>query len=298
MEAARLLACVSGLPLPEAAAQFAAAGVAVFPCVPGGKRPLTSHGFRDARADLGRVRRWWVRWPEANVGLPTGMASGLDVVDIDVHGGVSGFAGFERARRAGLVDGWAALARTPSGGIHAYYPAEPACPQPSWQAAAACVDFRGTGGYVVAPPSVIAIGGSRVAYELIATGKTAPTPVDAVALREFLDPRPTSSASASCVVGAEVEVARLAGWVASRGEGERNRGLFWAACRLAETGVGPEVAYAALGPAAERAGLRGAEVAATIRSAYRTTTASSAPAGGPDGRPRRAPRLVAGQVLP
>lgn len=296
MDAARLLASVSGLPLPEAAGRFAQAGVAVFPCVPGDKRPLTSHGFRDASADPHRVARWWSRWPGANIGLPTGTASGMDVVDVDVHGEVSGFVGFERARRAGLVDGWAALARTPSGGVHAYYPADPARPQASWQAAAACVDFRGTGGYVVALPSVIAFDDSRIAYELIARRMRAPTPVDAVALREFLDPRPAAPASPSPSVDAGVDVARLADWVASRGEGERNRGLFWAACRLAETGVGPEATRAAIGPAAERAGLPGAEVAATIRSAYRTTTAAPPPRGHGE-VPQRAPRLVAGQVL-
>src|SRR5690606_35667625 len=63
----------------------------------------------------------------------------------------------------------------------------------------------------------------------------------------------------------------LAGWVAGRGEGERNRGLFWAACRLAESGAPPDVTLDALGPAAEHAGLRPRESMATIRAAYRTT---------------------------
>ena len=58
---------------------------------------------------------------------------GVDVVDIDVHAGGNGFAAFERARSAGLADGWAWLVRTPSGGVHAYYLRRPVDEQRSWQ---------------------------------------------------------------------------------------------------------------------------------------------------------------------
>ena len=296
MDAASLLTSVSGLPLPEAAQQFVTAGVAVFPCVPGEKRPLTSHGFRDASLDVARVKAWWSRWPDANIGLPTGV-SGLDVVDIDVHGGISGFAGFERARRTGLVDRWAALVRTPSGGVHVYYPADPSRPQSSWQAATVGVDFRGTGGYVIAPPSGIAADGAYARYELIAQAKFPPAPVDARALRDFLDPRPAASSAPTGRIRADADVARLAGWVASRGEGERNRGLVWAACRMAESGNLVEVACSTLGPAAERVGLPEAEIASTIRSAYRTMNGGR-PARRHDEVPPREQRLVVARVLP
>jgi hypothetical protein len=91
---------------------------------------------------------------------------------------------------------------------------------------------------------------------------------------------------------------RLAAWVALRGEGERNRGLFWAACRLAEAGVDPTVTMDALGPAAEHAGLPPREVAVTIRSAYRSALAApvSGGIGGQGEMPRRGPR-VESQVL-
>lgn len=63
---ADVLGSVRGMSLPEAAAAYANAGLAVFPCVPSAKRPLTPHGFTDASTDLARVARWWRLWPEAN----------------------------------------------------------------------------------------------------------------------------------------------------------------------------------------------------------------------------------------
>lgn len=56
-------------PLSVAARQFADAGVPVFPCVPGGKRPLTEHGFHDATTDLDQIAAWWRQHPEANIAV-------------------------------------------------------------------------------------------------------------------------------------------------------------------------------------------------------------------------------------
>lgn len=134
---------------------------------------------------------------------------------------------------------------------------------------------RGDGGYIIAPPSrVLRPGGVRALYRLIVTSGDAPAPVDAARLREFLDPHtplPIDRARPTRVGRRGSDAKVLAGWVAGRGEGERNRGLFWAACRLAEAGTPPDATLEALGPAAEHAGLGAREIMATIRSAYRTT---------------------------
>lgn len=274
MGAVELFSEVGRMSLPEAAARFASAGVPVFPCVPGEKRPLVRRGFHDATADPAQVSEWWSRWSTANIGIPTGAVSGVEVVDVDVHTTGTGFPAFRAAHREGLASGWTALVRTPSGGLHAYYPADPGRSQSSWQAARAHVDFRGDGGYIIAPPSrVLRPGGVRAPYRLIVAGNT-PAPVDAARLRHFLDPRtpiPLNRTRASRVERRGSDAMVLAGWVAGRGEGERNRGLFWAACRLAEVGTPPDATLEALGPAAEHAGLGSREIMATIRSAYRTT---------------------------
>lgn len=290
---------VAGLSLPDAAARFAAVRVPVFPCVPDGKRPLVEHGFHQASAEAGRVAAWWRRWPSANIGIPTGASSGVEVVDVDVHKAGTGFPAFSAAHGEGHTTGWAALVRTPSGGMHAYYPADLEQLQPSWQAARAHVDFRGAGGYVIAPPSMIARpNGLQVPYRLIVASGTPAEPVNAARLRNFLDPRtpiPISRASHGIRQGADARV--LAGWVAARGEGERNRGLFWAACRLAEAGTPPSAVLDALGPAAEHAGLGSREIIATIRSAYRTTHAPTREAANTVADVRHTVRGSAGRML-
>lgn len=266
-----LLTATASLSLAAAAAVYASSGIPVFPCIPGGKRPMTGHGFLDASADLVEVRRWWTRWPQANIGIPTGHHSGIDVVDVDVHN-APGPASFRRAAQAGLVEGWLATVRTPSGGVHAYFPCHPDRRQPSWQAANAGIDFRGTGGYIIAPPSRGDSSGQLVPYEVLAVAAERPHPVKAAALRDFLDPRSRRPPWACRVSREDLGAERLASWVASRSEGERNRGLFWAACRLAEQGTDPSTTLAVLGPAAENAGLPESEITTTIRSAYRTTS--------------------------
>lgn len=270
--------------LAAAARSLAAAGVPVFPCEPGGKRPLTRRGFLDATSDPGQVAEWWSRTPDANIGLPTGTISGVVVVDVDVHGPVDGRAAWRRASAAGLVDGAGLLVRTPTGGAHAYFPATPGVEQRSWQAAGAGVDFRGDGGYIIAPPSRRTIDGTVRRYEITGLAANSIGPVDAARLRDFLDPRPTPATRNSDGAAATVDAERLASWVASRGEGERNRGLFWAACRLAENGTPPTDALGALGPAAAQAGLSEREIATTVRSAYRATQPAPEASPSADGR--------------
>lgn len=253
-----------------AARRYGEAGVAVFACVPGGKRPLPGgRGFYDATTDLDQITSWWGRVPDANIAIPTGAPSGVVVVDVDVHA-VNGYEALGRARRAGLVPRPLALVETPSGGMHLYYPAGDV-EQRSWQVARAGIDFRGDGGYIITPPSLIQTAEKSRVYRIRELHPEATTPIDAARLRGFLDPRPISRTR----VANQSELAsteRIAAWVAALVEGERNRGLFWAACRLVEQGLTFPDALDVLAPAAQRAGLAEREITATLQSAYRTIT--------------------------
>lgn len=239
------------------------------------------------------VSHWWRRNPEANIGIPTGAVTNILVVDVDVHHGESGYAAFERSRAAGLADDWGWLVRTPSGGLHAYYPASHDTEQRSWQAPSAHIDFRGDGGYIIAPPSRIEIDGRPATYEVIATAhRHAAHPLAAAKLRQFLEPprlRPPRLDVPS--IGARPD--KLADWVATRPEGGRNGGLFWAACRMVENGHEYGETSSVLGGAAQAAGLSERETDTTIRSAYRIAGRLS----GPREASRPGPTRTAEQVI-
>src|SRR5487761_438435 len=61
---------------------FAMAGIPVFPCEVGSKRPATPHGFKDATTDPRRIDAWW---SEADYNLAfEPERAGLCVIDLDV----------------------------------------------------------------------------------------------------------------------------------------------------------------------------------------------------------------------
>src|SRR2546421_5709658 len=83
------------LPLKDAALLYARSGWPVFPLA--GKIPyefLTpgqkGHGHRDATTDKEQIAAWWSEHPKANIGLATGRAAGLLVIDMDVPKGFFG----------------------------------------------------------------------------------------------------------------------------------------------------------------------------------------------------------------
>lgn len=136
----------------KAALSYAKRGIPVFPCKPGGKRPLTYNGFWDATMNVRRVKGWWERWPSANVGVPTGRSSGLLVLDVDTRdGGPQSLAALEREN--GPLPK-TARSRTGGGGIHVFfrYPEEEQV-RNSAGLLGAGLDVRGEGGYVVVSPS-------------------------------------------------------------------------------------------------------------------------------------------------
>ncbi len=254
----------------HAALGLAETGRSVFPCVPLHKRPLTDNGFHDATTDRDQIMSWWTMWPTANIGTPTGTV--FDVLDIDYKPHSNGFEHLTALHTNGLLDGWSRLIRTPSGGAHLYYVAGE--PQRSWSIPTAGIDFRGTGGYVLASPSQVSGRSGRIAgYDVINnTGVTPPTRVDARAIRSFLQPdahpSPTPSAT-EMVMDVPRSVTRISQWLSTRHEGSRNQSLFWASCRLAEHGLPYAHTHQALAPIALHLGLSETEIHATITSAFR-----------------------------
>lgn len=138
--------------LHRAALRYARAGIAVFPLKPRGKTPLTAHGFKDATTNLEQINAWWTATPDANIGLPTGIT--FDVFDIDGPEGLAGmFNGADAPVDHIQVRGHALTSR--DGGHHLYVPVTG---RGNGTRIMPGVDYRGLGGYVVAPPSIGATG--------------------------------------------------------------------------------------------------------------------------------------------
>jgi hypothetical protein len=248
-------------------------GWQVFPCAPGLKVPAIpaahpagstctgecgrdGHGFYDATTDPGRIRQWWRRYPGANVAVRTG-APGPDVLDIDIGKTGNGWSAFGRLRQAGLLTGASMLVRTRSGGCHVYFSGTD---QPCGRLVRHFLDFKAAGGYVLAPPSFVRADDKPAGRYELADQRDGTAGLDWQAVRRLLDPqRKPPPAARNGDPGA------LARWVAELPEGNRNNGLFWAACRVAESGLDP----ADLLPAAVTAGLSEAEALRTINSARR-----------------------------
>jgi hypothetical protein len=148
-----------------AALQYAADGIPVFPCEPGGKKPLTATGFNAASTDAATITRWWQRWAEANVAAPTGVpwpgCATFDVLDVDVRPTGNGWSAFSTLKRLGLLAGAMRVHRTPTGnGAHLLFPATAGRTD---QVRGRFLDLKRSGGYILLPPSVI----DGRAYEVV-----------------------------------------------------------------------------------------------------------------------------------
>ena len=138
-------------PEPSLADAAIALGVPVFPC-DADKKPLPgTRGFKDASAEPGVVRAMFAQTGAALIGMPTGAASGVVVVDVDMGHGAQGAAWLdantERLPQTRTI-------RTRSGGLHLYYVAPLDDVVRNQQSKIAPnIDVRGAGGYVIVPPS-------------------------------------------------------------------------------------------------------------------------------------------------
>ncbi len=126
---------------------IAGRGIPVFPCGID-KKPACRRGFYAASVDPETVQRLF-RIPAARlIAVPTGPASGVDILDVDPrHGGHL----WLQANASRLPK--TRTHRTPSGGVHLVFHHHDGV-RNSQSRIAGGVDVRGEGGYAVIPPSV------------------------------------------------------------------------------------------------------------------------------------------------
>lgn len=214
-----------------AARRYADHGWHIFPCRPGDKIPATAHGCRDATNELGQVDAWWQADPTRNIGLATGAASGVYVIDMDGTDGIEAFLALADEHGGYPLAPRPLMQQTPSGGMHAFY-AAPAEIRNSAGKLAESVDVRGDGGYVLLPPSVHPNGGR---YRWTVTGEPPAMPGWLLALLrkrpKQAPPPPVSDAERAdrytqAAIDAEIAA------VASCGQGSRNDTLYRAAFKI------------------------------------------------------------------
>lgn len=160
----------------QAALDLARAGFPVFP-VNQAKRPLVKWKAA-ATTDLGQIRRWFAKWPDAMPAIPTGEASGLAVLDLDRKDGKDGTA---TIKALGLNPDTLSpvMVETPSGGGHLIFRHTPGLRSSAGQIGPG-VDVRAEGGFVVAAGAVNGKG----AYRLLSgslKGDLPPWPVSLMA---------------------------------------------------------------------------------------------------------------------
>jgi hypothetical protein len=293
----------------EAALDYAARGWPVIPlhswtsngctcgredCSSPAKHPCTSHGLKDSSVDPVQLVAWWRRWPNANIGLLTGVA--FDVLDID---GDEGMTSINEAAPwwgepwdGGPTDnptidgptsqtgrGWHVLVAPTGLGNRA--------------GVLEHVDWRGRGGYIVAPPSLHASGrryewfpGWRPDDQEV---RTAPAWLLAIlrkpakfALPGARRPRPDEGAYGRAALEREI------GRVAIAPDGQRNATLNRAAFAIGQLIAGRAIkdakgSVAALLSVGRAVGLGEEEVYATVRSGVDAGSR----------QPRRVPRSLA-----
>lgn len=247
-----------------------------------GKHPRTKNGLRDATTDEPTIRRWWAKWPDANIGIATGAESGVVVLDVDANNGGEQSLLELKARHGPLPETVQAIT---GGGRHVY------SRHPGGEVRIRNVvrvlglpglDLRGDGGYVVAPPSRHA-SGRQYLWELSSDPADVPLAPLPAWLRDLLcQPQPAArvfgrlseaeDSTADTVYGltaleAEVERVRTAP------EGTRNDTLNRAAFAVAQLVAGGQLrgrpAARRLLEAALFARLTEWEAKATIRSGWR-----------------------------
>jgi len=131
----------------DAALRLHELGFVVIPVQPLDKKPplIRWQEFQDRRPSEDEIRGWWEKWPDANLAVVTGRASGVDVVDVDPgHDQNWPPPGCE------LDSGF--VVTTPRGGKH-YFFRHLQGVRGSVSVLANHVDVRADGNYIVVPPS-------------------------------------------------------------------------------------------------------------------------------------------------
>ncbi len=243
-----------------------------------GKHPrwdaqLLPNGLKNATADPGVIQVWWALWPDANIGIVTGAASGFWALDIDPQHG--GDLSLEQiiAQHGTLPETIEAV--TGSGGSHLLFD-RPAAGIRNRVKFAPGLDTRGDGGYIVVAPSLHA-SGQRYTWRV--SPDDAPLANAPQWLLDLVCPpmRSSSPGAAPATTNghhATLPKRTLHYVVFGAQKGDRNNELYHAAQQCYAAGYTQAEADKLLRPRALQDGLADLEIDKTIASAYQSVYVS------------------------
>ncbi len=139
-------------------------------CESPGKHPRVSWTqYQETRPTELQIRRWWRKWPDANIGIITGAVSGIIALDVDGHKGRSTLKEGKYHIPPTAVSstgggGWHYVYKHPGGNCRNFAGKTGETILPN-------VDFRGDGGLIVVAPSIHKSGRN---YEWLMTPKDEP----------------------------------------------------------------------------------------------------------------------------
>lgn len=252
-------------------------------CANIGKHPATPHGLKDATHDLETFKNLCTGRDGLNIGLATGEASDVFVIDCDdaqvAEGLLSEHPELARTLRVKTGRGEHFYLRMPPDGIKI----------PSRAGVLPKLDVRGDGGYVVAPPSLHANGNNYKWVEANAPIVEASEPI--LRFVQGDRERTPTKALAAPTCGTRPHEAPLSA-VSTAGEGTRNATVFAGACQLFREGKMTETeirSFIVMHTAQE--GFSEAEIDRTIRSAKKAVEKEKSDAEG------RNPLLICGDSI-
>lgn len=263
----------------ELARAYAAFSVPVFPCREAGERaksPYIANGYHQANASPDILRQWAAMYPRALYGLPCA-PNGLFVLDADRHGNGDGVANIMALfARHGFDWQSVPVVQTPGDGLHCLFQKPVGLGKTKGRIADA-VDVRDNG-YIIAPGNTLPDGRHYAlvngTVEQLATAianrslPLMPEWLIASVLQPYRAPTPLKAPAN--VEAAANQLRGLVHAIVSAPSGNRNRVLYWAACRLggfvSQGIVGGEAALALLLAAGQQAGLGENETHATAMS--------------------------------
>jgi hypothetical protein len=239
-------------------------GYAVFPCrlVIGadGKadKPPTrpkrdgGNGFHDATCDPDEIAWLWKCWPGELIGVRTGPASGIDVLDADKKHPEA--RAWWRVNHERLPE--TRTYATYSHGLHLYFQHRDGVPSVNGKLCRG-IDTKADGGYVI----------HWFSYGRECRDHSPPVPFPDWLYVELTYQPPAPAWQSRPSSNPDRAIDGPLAFLARAREGNRNGSLFWAACRLAENGLGHDAQLAALLPIATGIGLTESEARRTIKSA-------------------------------